>query len=260
MADEDEEEATPAVIELLDLEPAMMSERDKNGWTLLHHAVCNFQFLLVPLLLGRGADPNATSTNDQSPLGLCGAGKEDDEQVCRDLLISKGARRTPREEILQMIRDGNDEQVIERFKADPALMHAGHPTLGSYAHVAAQYAAIPNVLEYLLRHGIDPNILRDGEETPLHVAYGNPAAVRILLEHGARINAQDDQGYTPLHYAIGRDKEHTATILVEAGADLNLKTDDGETVLDFVYEMQYPGYRELARYLKSKGAESGKSS
>lgn len=258
MTDEDEDEATPLVKELLELEPGIVHERDENGWTLLHHAVRNYQFTLVPLLLACGADANAISHNDQSPLGLC-AGSEEGEETCRRLLLAKGARRTPREEVFYMIRDGRDDEVIERFKADAALMNAGHPTLGSYVHVAAQYGKNPKVLEYLLNQGLDPDIRRDGAETPLHIAYRNPAAVRILIEHGANINARDDEGYTPLHYAVGHDRDETATLLVESGAELNLKTNDGETVLDFVHEMQYPGHRELARYLKSKGAKPGKS-
>ena len=48
-------------------------------------------------------------------------------------------------------------------------------------------------------------------------------------------------------------------MLVECGADLNLRTNDGETALDFVNEMAYPGYRQFANYLKTKGAISGKT-
>ena len=70
-----------------------------------------------------------------------------------------------------------------------------------------------------------------------------PAITKLLNEDPGLINQQDEKGWTLLHHAV-RNYEYSV---------------DGETILDFVFEMHYPGYRQLARYLKGKGARSGKS-
>ena len=57
----------------------------------------------------------------------------------------------------------------------------------------------------LLQHNADPNVQDDEDKTPLHLAseYGHTNVVRLLLSHGVDVNARDRNGSTPLHLASG---------------------------------------------------------
>ncbi|GLV44472.1 Ankyrin [Carabus blaptoides fortunei] len=77
------------------------------------------------------------------------------------------------------------------------------------------------IIEELLKHGADPNIVNNEDISPLHLACSgvNINVVKLLLAHGANINWQDFNGYTPLHYAIERNLRTVITFLLENNAD-----------------------------------------
>lgn len=56
------------VVEILDLEPALLSVRDTLGDTPLHVAVWNARVDLVNLLLARHTDVNARDADGRTPL------------------------------------------------------------------------------------------------------------------------------------------------------------------------------------------------
>jgi hypothetical protein len=58
----------------------------------------------------------------------------------------------------------------------------------------------PEVAQFLLVHGADPNACTNERSTPLHFAseYGNVEIARVLIEHGADVEVKDVEGKTPL--------------------------------------------------------------
>jgi len=103
-----------------------------------------------------------------------------------------------------------------------------------HAHTAvhkAAWANQPEVLEFLLKAGADPNPRdKDGDMVPLHWATER-RIVELLLIAGANPNAVDEYGETPLHTAASRKHAGVSAALLAGGADPNLKNDDDQTPL-----------------------------
>jgi ankyrin repeat protein len=150
--------------------------------------------------------------------------------------------------------------------------------------VIAVNAGRPRAIEFLVKHGSDPNLTDADGETPLHIAAekpdlemvrtlirlganvnaagagaprmtplqfagraGDAAVVRLLLEHGAdpdQINVDYDK-WTALHFAVMDSQPEIIKLLLEFGAEVIVHSDSGHTPLDDAVR----GKREEARLL-----------
>jgi ankyrin repeat protein len=124
----------------LDADPTLASRLSHDGWTLLHLAGFFGHAEAVRLLLERGADPNALSTNPMrnTPLHAGLAGPLPMEGV--RLLVDAGA-------------DVNARQ------------HGGYTAL----HSAAQNGKV-EIIDLLLDRGADPNAATDDGRRPIDLA------------------------------------------------------------------------------------------
>jgi len=103
-----------------------------------------------------------------------------------------------RGDIFTLVERGAPEQVAERARRDPALVHAR----------------------------------RDDGATPLHVAAagGHKEVVSVLLTHGALVNARDHRGWTPLHALIEMSaRTDVADLLLAHGADIDARDNLGHS-------------------------------
>jgi len=121
------------------------------------------------------------------------------------------------------------------------------------------YASVVDEIDsarLMLDKGVDPNIVRGLDRTPLHQAalYGSYAVFKLLLERGADINIQDDWGDTPLHNAA-TNKHLTLLSDMIRGAEINIKNEKNETPLDNAIKY---GPSENITELVAAGANSGK--
>lgn len=110
---------------------------------------------------------------------------------------------------------------------------------------------LPDMMEFLLDNGADPNVQDSMDATALHQLANHSlgpglrggsfwgdsdfvAAMQLLLKHGADPNIGDIDGRTPLH-KLGWEEAHAkAELLLEAGADPNARDSYGWTPLEYL--------------------------
>ena len=157
------------------------------------HTLLSRQFLmfnasnLIDLLISRGADINARTRTDKTPLHL--SCERDDVGSVRALLVH-GADPT---------------SVCEGGKT------ALHILCKTVAHSSHAYQDSLTIFRLLHDHGVDVNATDEVRDTPLHVfarlRFLTSRAhwvtyfdfLKLLLIHGAYVNAQDKFGNTPFH-------------------------------------------------------------
>ena len=119
--------------------------------------------------------------------------------------------------------DVNAQNTVARAE------RAGETPLGlalmSYEH--------KEMLELLLTHGAEVNVMLSGGTTPLSRAIDRdlPYDVELLLANGADPNATGYYGQTPVHLAIFHARTRVLELLLDYGADPNAKDWDGHTPL-----------------------------
>lgn len=98
-------------------------------------------------------------------------------------------------------------------------------------HIAARHG-YPDIVEYLLRKGVDINAKTSSGATALLLAaqYGHVTTVNLLLSNRAGVEGKDDEGWTALDMAIGRKEEAIISLLLRNGAKAEALTKYGENI------------------------------
>jgi len=112
------------------------------------------------------------------------------------------------------------------------------------------------IVKYLVDNGADINLQVTTGSTALMMASDDIEIVKYLIENGADVNIQNYEGTTALVWASSIKRNELKSLelikyLIENGADVNLH-DGGNTAL---YWASTFGYKEIVKYLKSKGAK-----
>lgn len=107
----------------------------------------------------------------------------------------------------------------------------------------------PNIVEYLIKRGIDVDKQDDYGNTALHYAVQSNAidVIRILINNGANINAADNNGNTPLVRCTYATPLTVFQALMDNGADPHLKNNYGVSALDV-----YAAREDIMAIIKSK--------
>ena len=213
-----------------------LNAEDDRGLVALHYAAAYHHLEMIRWLLAHGADVNRRNKRSMTPLHFALGGGD-------------------------MHRETDPEKTLEAVKL---LVEAK-----AKVNERDDYGATPiylavgdlNILKYLAEHG---GYLESGNayggQTPLHWAISKNVPLKnieFLVEHGAKLDAMDDGGYTALHRAVLGKKADVVKYLAEHDANLNLVMEkDWKTALDLAEENHLS---EIAGYLKSRGAVSGKS-
>lgn len=124
-------------------------------------------------------------------------------------------------------------------------------------HLAAMRAHLA-IVEGLLRQGADPDLVCQGNNTPLiHAAATNKLDLaRMLLDYGADIEKSNDHFETPLGFACAYDAVEVVQLLCARGANVNGTEGGGHSYLFGVQcaSGTNPKQAEIEQILLSYGA------
>lgn len=248
------------------------ARRHPGALTAVLNPVGDGRIDTVRLLIGLGADLDAVSGSDNTP--LIWAAVPPKPEVVKFLLDhgadpSVGApgcgtalhalMRDYAQETLGLEPDLEDR--AKRLTVARMLIEAGADVnaRGSY-DVTGRYRAVGTPLylaichghiaiaRLLIERGADVNAA-DGRtdgvwdrpgDTPLHIAalHGELDLAKLLLSKGAKVNAVNAALETPLHYAARSDDAAMTRLLIDRGAYMQAPTVQGLTPLDCAREAE----------------------
>jgi ankyrin repeat protein len=268
--DYESQEAGLRVAELLLEHEADVSARRRDHSTPLHVASYYGNIEIVRLLLDNGANADAKSVIEESPLHKVSCGEYELQEAgarVAQLLLEHGAdvnakchdRSTPlhlaalngKLEIARSLLDWSADVNVESDDGETALHKV---SCAEYEEAGVRVTGL------LLERGADVNALCDDRSTPLHLASynGKSEIARLLLDHDADANAESDNGETPLHRVSCGEYEsqdagvRVAELLLERGAEVNARRHDQWTPLHIA---SYLGKPDIARVLLTHGAK-----
>ncbi|XP_022101680.1 cyclin-dependent kinase 4 inhibitor C-like isoform X2 [Acanthaster planci] len=156
---------------------------------------------------------------------------------------------TLQDEFTRAAANGDMEQLLE-LKGIANVDINGQNKYGRSA-IQVMTMAIPEVAEFLLKSGADPNVRdRDVGRTPLHDAaeHGHEDTVRLLLKHGADPLVRDMRGDTPAHLAAVEGRPPQILELLSRGCSMWERNNAGRTPLD---EADRNERRETKRWIQN---------
>jgi ankyrin repeat protein len=279
------------VVELLLESGARVDAKDKGGATPLHWAGHSGQTAAAKLLLNAGAPSSLEDNFGTTPVEWAReAGQPRCAQVMQRNLwgqMSESILDDDRDALARMLKRypglANLEIGLRESSPYPEsrpiceatnmaqlelLLDAGADPLakilptgdGTFVQTPLHYMQ-GELLERVLKDGVDPDVAGEADITPLARAvwHHNLDKARMLLRYGASPRRANLNGNTPLHVMadetgrfLGRrelsPERHIqiAQALIEAGADPNLRNSQGFTARELALKNDH---MELATYL-----------
>jgi len=209
---------------LLQADPKLVSDKDKQGNSPLHVAAFHSQMAVAQVLVDAGANVNAKNNYGAfTPSELGGVLWASNHPDPVSLLTVHGVDT----------RDNTNGYT----PLDVALFSARHK----------------DIVALLLAKGADVNAMAASGATPLFwaVMRGQKEDAQLLLDKGANVNAPDAYGDTILDCALHLQYGSMIQLLVEKGADVNAKDQSEHRPLTYALQMDD---HKWADYLRKHGA------
>jgi len=232
---------------------------DDYGMLPLHEAIRGAHYEVVRLLVAHGALLNRPSALAAAARGVGnGVFLESSASHTKkmiELLLSLGADVNAEDDEPVAAAAGNSLAVVEQLMAA-----GGRPT--RRALVSAVISGRLDIVEHLVKAGVDPLSTDEGGRTLLHEAAGSYyyraeagehlAMWNRLLAFGIPVDARDRNGRTPLFEVCTQDMIHW---LIEKKAKINLRDAHGKTALMELAEAEGGYTATMLLRLISAGAE-----
>lgn len=228
--------ALPLVIAALDAAPSHTSSVDRTGNQPIHWAVMTRQLDVVDELLRRGADINAKRHDGACPVQLVNG--DYTYRGWRD--VPKEVTTTPKD-VFEHLRSrgayidvsvaaaaGDLKRVRELVEQDPSLANRNSEYVTYYLGSgpplknAAARGHI-EIVEFLLKHGADPNLPEEGIAPYGHALYSavyssHHAIARLLLEHHAHPSPPVESSADALSIALMNEDKEMVDLLCSYGS------------------------------------------
>ena len=209
---------------LLQADPKLVADRDKNGDTPLHIACLHGQLAVAQVLVDAGADVNAKNNYGAFTPGDLWA------------VFSSNNHKDP---VSLLTVHGVDVKDMKNgyTPLDLCLFANRHKEL----------------MQLLIAKGADVNAQASSGATPLYFAVLRDQAddVKFLIDKGANVNLPDAYGGTILDAALQLQYGSMIQILVDHGGDVNAKDQSQQRPLDYAMKMDDHKWADL---LKKHGA------
>ena len=212
------------VTALLQSDPKLVGDRDKNGDTPLHVAALHGELAVAQVLLAAGADVNARNNYGAfTPGDLWGVLGSSNHKDPVSLLRVHGVDA-------QDMKNGYTPLHLAVFSVGHKKMVALLLSKGADVNARAASGATPlffailrdqkDDAQFFIDHGANVNFPDAYGDTildcALHLQYGS--LIQLLVDHGADLNAVDQSGQRPLTYAMKMDDHKWADLLKKHGA------------------------------------------
>jgi len=230
---------------------------DEDGETPLHSAIRRNRLAVARFLLERGADTEGRNVRGRTPLLL--VARETGNIEMARLLVGAGAdvNATSRynETPLDLAAWRGFRGLANLFLDEGARV----PSAGTWAAQSLAMLSAEKGLERLFvllaDSGVDLTMRNDNDGSLLHSASQGGSAVIVarLLEMGFDVNERDRYGRAPLHYAAELGREHVARTLLDRGADIDARSLAGESAYNTAEAV---GRSAMARFLAAAGAST----
>jgi uncharacterized protein len=217
---------------------------DKTSPLLI--AIVNGHYDVARMLLARDANASAADANGRSPLYAA--------IDLRNQQWSQGpAPELPQAEHMALIKELLAADADLKTTITGKVKHRGSFDMrwtdlkGGTPFLRAAWNGDIEVMNLLLEHGADPNVVTDTKETALLLLAGAgwplgqgyirsdadiEAALDLLVEKlGQDVNAATSEGITPLMCAVFKGTNNVVQYLVDHGAKLDAKDGKGRTLL-----------------------------
>lgn len=201
-------------------------QRDKDGYTPLHHASARGHERTCDVLIQAGADISKPSRLGMTPIIL--AASKGYLQLVRSLL-NNGAdvNDAVPSDVLQGVGPLYAAAIRGHTAVVRVLIEAGADVNQERGYGTPLQAAIfrkkDKIVQMLLDAGADPKPGEIGMKSALHTAaeHGTESVLRLLLHAGVDVNARAGIYSTALQAAAVSGQEEVVQILLGAGADVN---------------------------------------
>jgi len=209
---------------LLQVDPKLVADQDKNGDTPLHVACLHGQLAAAQVLIDAGADVNAKNSYGAFTPGDLGA------------VFSSSNHQDP-------------VSLLTVHGVDSRDMKNGYTPL----HLCLFASRHKEIMELLIAKGADVNAQASSGASPLFFAVlrDQPDDVKFLIEKGANVNASDAYGDTILDAALHLQYGSMVQILVDHGADVNAIDQSQRRPLTYAMQMDDHKWADM---LKKHGA------
>lgn len=216
-----------AAAELLLEHGADIKGKNRDGNTALHLAVFLGRAETAELLLKNGADVNARNDDGATPVDILGVPWE----MTRLLLGPMGIA------LEQEQLEAGRAKIREMFSADAKIGAAISPNSKNNSTdlwAAARTGNLQAIKRYI-EEGGDINALDNGfrlSAMAWSALHGQTEVVQFLIKNGVDVNLKNGDGATPLHSAAFLGRVDVAKLLLENGADVKARNNDGATPVD----------------------------